>query len=103
MHSTMYVVRSPTRWLALSLYLSTSFAFCRCGLGSDGTDKLVQLVGQIQAAGSGSAGSDGNQRPALFGAKITGGGSGGTVCVLSSAGPEGEAAIVQLTELYRQV
>jgi L-arabinokinase len=40
-----------------------------CGLGSDGTDRLVELV---RAAGS---------ERGLFGAKITGGGSGGTVAV----------------------
>jgi galactokinase len=41
-----------------------------CGLGSDGPDRLVELVA---AAGPGRG---------LFGAKITGGGSGGTVAVL---------------------
>jgi len=41
-----------------------------CGLGSDGTDRLVELV-----AAKGP-------RRGLFGAKITGGGSGGTVAVL---------------------
>src|SRR5437773_1632713 len=38
-----------------------------CGLGSDGTDRLVELVA-----------AEGPER-GLFGAKITGGGSGGTV------------------------
>ncbi len=40
-----------------------------CGLGSEGTDRLVELVAE--------AGED----RGLFGAKITGGGSGGTVAV----------------------
>lgn len=44
----------------------------RCGLGSAGTDKLVELVRAEQAA----AVTRGEQ-PALYGAKITGGGSGG--------------------------
>jgi L-arabinokinase len=44
-------------------------SYSACGLGSDGTDRLVELV---LAAGSESG---------LFGAKITGGGSGGTVAV----------------------
>jgi L-arabinokinase len=48
-----------------------------CGLGSDGTDRLVALV---RHAGPGSG---------LFGAKITGGGSGGTVAVLAKAGGRG--------------
>jgi L-arabinokinase len=43
-----------------------------CGLGSDGTDRLVELV---RVAGPKSG---------LFGAKITGGGSGGMVAVLGT-------------------
>ncbi len=49
-----------------------------CGLGSTGTDLLVDLVRQ---AGPGSG---------LWGAKITGGGSGGTVAVLASRGARDE-------------
>jgi len=45
-----------------------------CGLGSSGTDALVELV---RAAGRESG---------VYGAKITGGGSGGTVAVLARAG-----------------
>lgn len=44
--------------------------YSSCGLGSDGTDRLVELV---REAGPSRG---------LFGAKITGGGSGGTVAVL---------------------
>jgi len=43
-----------------------------CGLGSDGTDRLVELVA-----------AEGPER-GLFGAKITGGGSGGTVAILGT-------------------
>jgi L-arabinokinase len=48
-------------------------SYSACGLGSDGTDRLVQLVEE--------------QGPArgLYGGKITGGGSGGTVAVLARA------------------
>ncbi|HEX8549841.1 MAG TPA: hypothetical protein VF691_22965 [Cytophagaceae bacterium] len=46
-------------------------SYNECGLGSDGTDKLVEMVRE-KGLPSG-----------LFGAKITGGGSGGTVCILS--------------------
>lgn len=45
-------------------------SYVRCGLGSPGTERLVGLV---RAAGAGSG---------LYGARITGGGSGGTVAVL---------------------
>src|SRR5439155_24576758 len=47
-----------------------------CGLGSDGTDRLVALV------------ADEGPERGLFGAKITGGGSGGTVAVLATTGAE---------------
>lgn len=49
-------------------------SYSACGLGSTGTDRLVELVRQ---AGPTSH---------LYGAKITGGGSGGTVAVLSRRG-----------------
>jgi galactokinase len=47
-----------------------------CGLGSDGTDRLVELVT-----------AEGPDR-GLFGAKITGGGSGGTVAVFGRSSAE---------------
>ncbi len=49
-------------------------SYSACGLGADGTDRLVALVRERGP----SAG--------LYGAKITGGGSGGTVAVLGRAG-----------------
>ncbi len=54
-------------------------SYSACGLGSTGTDRIVELVRKIGVAGG------------LFGAKITGGGSGGTVAVLGRA--EAEPAI----------
>ena len=45
-------------------------SYSACGLGSEGTDLLIQLV---RSAGP---------RNGLYGAKITGGGSGGTVAIL---------------------
>jgi L-arabinokinase len=52
-------------------------SYSACGLNSEGTDLLVKLV---REAGPGAG---------LYGAKITGGGSGGTVVVLGArtAGP----------------
>jgi L-arabinokinase len=55
------------------LMIASHASYSACGLGSDGTDLLVELV---RKAG-GEAG--------LFGAKITGGGSGGTVAILGRA------------------
>jgi galactokinase len=51
-------------------------SYSACGLGSDGTDRLVEMV-----AGAGPA-------QGLFGAKITGGGSGGTVAILGTEAAE---------------
>lgn len=51
-------------------------SYSNCGLGSAGTDRLVQLVQQAQSS------KLPGDRNMLFGAKITGGGCGGTVCVL---------------------
>ena len=45
-------------------------SYSACGLGSDGTDRLVAMARQV---GPGDG---------LYGAKITGGGSGGTVAIL---------------------
>jgi galactokinase len=45
-------------------------AYTECGLGSDATSKIVELVQSL------------GPRSGLFGAKITGGGAGGTVAVL---------------------
>ena len=63
-------------------------SYSACGLGSDGTDRLVELV---RAAGPAAG---------LYGAKITGGGSGGTVAVLARAGSE--RAIRALAAQYEQ-
>jgi galactokinase len=60
------------------LMFASHASYSACGLGSDGTDLLVELV---RAAGPESG---------LFGAKITGGGSGGTVAVLGRADAGGQ-------------
>ena len=59
-----------------ALMFSSHQSYSACGLGSDGTDRLVELV---RAAGP--------QR-GVFGAKVTGGGSGGTVAVLGTVETE---------------
>ena len=62
-------------------------AYTALGLNSAGTDLLVDLVRREGAAG-------------LFGAKITGGGSGGTVAVLGNQ--ESRAAIERVVTTYAQ-
>lgn len=61
--------------------------YTECGLGSDATDKIVQLVRAEQASG-------------LIGAKITGGGAGGTVAVLGLNTPSAEHALARVMEKY---
>ncbi len=60
-------------------------SYSRCGLGSDGTDRLLALVAAVSGAG-------------LFGAKITGAGSGGTVAVLGR--PNAVWAVVEAARRY---
>ncbi|MFO0959428.1 MAG: hypothetical protein U0800_18670 [Isosphaeraceae bacterium] len=53
-----------------ALMAGSHAGYSACGLGSGGTDRLVELVRELGEARG------------LFGAKITGGGSGGTVAIL---------------------
>jgi L-arabinokinase len=53
-----------------SLMLQSHESYSACGLGSPGTDRLVRLVREAGPA------------QGLFGARITGGGSGGTVAIV---------------------
>jgi galactokinase len=62
-------------------------SYSACGLGSPGTDRLVELVIEF-----------GSER-GLFGAKITGGGSGGTVAIFGSA--DAEPLVRELAARYR--
>ena len=61
-------------------------SYSACGLGSQGTDMLVEMVRAVGIEGG------------LFGAKITGGGSGGTVAVLGSR--DAEPAISEVAKCY---
>jgi L-arabinokinase len=69
------------------LMFAAHASYSACGLGSEGTDRLVELVRQV-----------GPER-GLYGAKITGGGSGGTVAVLGRA--SAEPAVREIVEKYR--
>ena len=63
-------------------------SYGQCGLGSPGTDRLVELV---RRAGT---------RSGLYGARITGGGSGGTVAVLGRR--DAGAEIARVAEAYER-
>lgn len=60
-------------------------SYSACGLGADGTDLLVEFVKKSER---------------LYGAKITGGGSGGTVAVLGRKGADSE--IKRIAEDYEK-
>jgi galactokinase len=57
-------------WLMGDLMYQSHYSYTECGLGNEATDLLVDLVRQQGAA------------EGLFGAKVTGGGAGGTVAIL---------------------
>ncbi|KAG0616552.1 hypothetical protein M758_5G124600 [Ceratodon purpureus] len=76
------------------LMLQSHYSYSKCGLGSHGTDRLVRLVKSTNQ----KAQSDG---ATLFGAKITGGGCGGTVCVLGRAGARSSDQILKIQESYK--
>jgi L-arabinokinase len=82
-------ISSKRQWQLLGELMYQSHAsYSACGLGSAGTDRLVELV---RAAGPDQG---------LYGAKITGGGSGGTVAVLGRR--EASAAVAAVAEQYAQ-
>ncbi len=58
------------------LMLQSHWSYSECGLGSAATDRIIELVRQQMGPGR------------LYGAKITGGGAGGTVVVLGDASAE---------------
>jgi galactokinase len=76
------------RQLLGELMYQSHASYSACGLGSEGTDLLVKLV---RAAGPARG---------LYGAKITGGGSGGTVAVLGRA--DAQASVINIAERYAQ-
>lgn len=72
------------------------YSYSACGLGSDGTNRLVQLVQETQHAKRAKS-EDGT----LYGAKITGGGSGGTVCVIGRNSLRSSHEILQIQQKYK--
>ncbi|POO03880.1 Mevalonate/galactokinase [Trema orientale] len=72
------------------------YSYSECGLGSDGTDRLVHLVQDLQHSKN-SKSVDGT----LFGAKITGGGSGGTVCVIGRNCLQSSQQILEVQRRYK--
>ena len=71
-----------------ALMFRSHASYSACGLGSDGTDRLVDLV------------ADADRAAGLFGAKITGGGSGGTVAVFGTEAAR--AAVHGIAQVYER-
>jgi galactokinase len=74
--------------LAGTLMYESHASYHRCGLGSLGPDRLVGLV---KSAGSAAG---------LYGARITGGGKGGTVAVVGR--PDASSAIARIADEYHR-
>ncbi len=70
------------------LMVQSHASYSACGLGSEGTDTLVELACEA-----------GRER-GIFGAKITGGGCGGTVAILGRR--DAEPAVRAIAESYAQ-
>jgi L-arabinokinase len=81
--------RGEDRLVELGLLMNESHAsYGACGLGSRGTDRLAELV---RAEGPGAG---------LYGARITGGGSGGTVAVIGRK--DAARAIGRVADAYER-
>ena len=81
--------KDSTRIQLGALMYESHASYVRCGLGSPGTDTLVELV---RAEGPASG---------LYGARITGGGSGGTVGILGRR--DASAAIARVADAYQRL
>ncbi|KAH7432132.1 hypothetical protein KP509_07G009700 [Ceratopteris richardii] len=71
-------------------------SYSSCGLGSAGTDLLVQFVRQSQQSTSR------REKNRLFGAKITGGGCGGTVCIMGWNSKQTADEICKIRDRYKE-
>ena len=63
-------------------------SYSACGLGSEATDRLVEMVAESDPA------------LGVFGAKITGGGSGGTVAILGTV--DAEPVVREIANRYSE-
>lgn len=78
------------RRLLGELMYQSHHGYTECGLGSDETDMIVSLVRKMGAESG------------LYGAKITGGGAGGTVAVLADNNPHAADSFEKVVENYRK-
>ncbi|XP_027333907.1 L-arabinokinase-like isoform X3 [Abrus precatorius] len=93
-----YGVKAPTMHpIYENFRVKCHYSYSACGLGSDGTDRLVHLVQELQH--SQASKSEGGT---LCGAKITGGGSGGTVCVIGRNSLKASEHIFEVQQRYKK-
>ena len=83
---------SYTYRLLGDLMFQSHWSYTECGLGCKETDRIVELVREEASAGT--------PQSALYGAKITGGGAGGTVVVLGST--EAQPAFQRVAARYAE-
>lgn len=83
------MIDATTGLLLGELMYQSHEGYSECGLGSDATDKLVELVQNESSNG-------------LLGAKITGGGAGGTVAVLGWNSTDATKAFQRVIERYAE-
>ncbi len=81
------MIDSITGQLLGELMYQSHVGYSECGLGSNATDKIVELV-------------RGEQPNGLLGAKVTGGGAGGTVAILGWNNPKTTRAFQRMVERY---
>jgi galactokinase len=71
-----------------NLMLQSHESYSAVGLGNEHTDKIVEMVRDAGAANE------------VFGARVSGGGNGGTVCILSY-GKEGKNTVKEIYKKYK--
>ena len=71
------------------LMMESHESYSAVGLGNEFTDKIVNLVREAGPANS------------VYGARVSGGGNGGTVCILSY-GKEGKNSVKQIYARYKK-
>jgi len=73
-----------------TLMMQSHESYSAVGLGNEYTDKIVEMV------------SDTGATNGVYGARVSGGGNGGTVCILSY-GKEGKNAVKEIYSKYKQI
>ncbi len=73
-----------------NLMMQSHESYSAVGLGNEFTDKIVEMI------------RDAGPAHGVFGARVSGGGNGGTVCILSY-GKEGKNAVKEIYRKYKQI